>query len=181
MAWCTTLPVPGFEVIKLSASGASTISCSAGKQALGCHIDPTSSSSELWRQYFPLAAGSGCSCFDTYSAECTVTCANNIKDYELVLTSGMGDVVASCSDPTNRVLGCGIDPSKLFPNAEVWRTVRVISGSSCECHDSFGTGCYAVCGKIWWRYFKYFNWRMFLSALIQSNKVLSLIQSYKMY
>jgi hypothetical protein len=136
-------------MVSVIASGTNSVSCAAGKQTLGCHIDPLSTNAEPWRKYVPLATGNGCTCFDTYSAKCTATCAANIKDYELVVTSGKGYVVAICSDSTNRVLGCGIDPSMSAPDMEGWRTAKVLSGSSCQCYDSFETKCYAVCGNIW--------------------------------
>ena len=147
-AWCTNLPVSGFEVVKKSSNGTFSATCPSGKSAAGCYIDPATTAVEAKRQFFPVSDGTGCSCFDSGSSECSATCVSSIQDYEIVSASGVGYVFANCTNPTNRVLGCGIDPSSSTAPLKS-RACRPIAGNSCRCYDTYGTKCYAVCGKIW--------------------------------
>ena len=147
-AWCTNLPVKGFEIVKSVATGTFSATCPAGKNAIGCHIVPSTTAVQAKRQFFPVADGTGCSCYDSNATECVATCANQIQDYEVVSVWGKGFVYANCTDPTNRVLGCGIDPS-LSTGIEKSRSCRPINANSCRCFDTYGTQCYAICGKIW--------------------------------
>ena len=149
VAWCTTLPVQGYEIIKVTNTGTFSASCSSGKTALGCHLAPAQRSYwEQYRQYYPDPTGSGCNCYDYGSTECSVTCTSQIRDYEVVSVWSSGTFNVNCGNPTNRVLGCGINPSG-SSGPEYYRTVRVISTTACQCVDGYGTTCYAVCGKIW--------------------------------
>jgi hypothetical protein len=147
-AWCTSLPVDGFEVIKSVSTGTFSATCPAGKKVIGCNINPSTTAIEPKRQFFPNADGSGCSCYDSSLSECVATCVSQIQDNEVVSVWGIGYVYAYCTDPTSRVLGCGIDPH-LATGAEKSRGLRASTGNFCKCYDSFGTTCYAVCGKIW--------------------------------
>ena len=148
VAWCTTLPVQGFE-IKTSyvVTNPTSISCSSGKLALGCQISPRYSQQEVWRRYFPAISGSSCTCYDYFGGDCYATCGS-ITNYEVVSLYAAGTFYVSCSNPNNRVLGCGIDPYN-SPGTETYRTVRVIGPTSCQCYDYFGATCYAICGQIW--------------------------------
>ena len=147
VAWCTTLPVSGFE-IRTSSGSTISVGCSSGKQALGCHIETTGSRSENWRRYYPVTSGASCSCYDYYGANCIASCGA-ITNFEVVSVRSWGYFTVSCSDPTSRVLGCGINPDG-SPGTDWFRFARVTSGNSCLCYDSYGTSCYAICGKIWW-------------------------------
>ena len=147
-AWCTTLPVQGYEIIKVSKVGTFTASCPTDKTALGCHLDPMSTVWEPFRQYYPNTAGDGCNCYDTGNSECSVTCASQIRDYEVISVWSSGTFYANCGNPTNRVLGCGIDPSG-SSNIENFRAASVQYPNACKCVDGFGARCYAICGKIW--------------------------------
>ena len=149
VAWCTSLPVSGFEIRSSSGSGLSpfSISCSSGKQALGCHIQTTGSQSEQWRRNYPVTSGTSCTCYDYYGANCFASCGA-ITNYEVVSVKSSGTFSVSCSDPANRVLGCGLNPDG-SPGTEWFRYARVISATTCQCYDYYGTRCYAACGKIW--------------------------------
>ena len=120
---------------------------SPGNKALGCHIQPSSSSTEQYRSHYPISTGTSCTCYDYYSSSCISSCAQ-VNNYEVVTTSGSGFITATCSDPLNRVLGCGILPDQKRNN-ERFRTVRVTSGNTCTCYDAYYPNCYAICGKIW--------------------------------
>jgi hypothetical protein len=71
-----------------------------------------------------------------------------VINYEVNSAYSSGTFTVSCSNPNNRVLGCGINP-RTSPGAEGYRTVRVISENSCQCYDYYGTYCFAICGNIW--------------------------------
>ena len=149
-AWCTTLPLPKFEIMKSTSSNVFTSKCSSGNNVMGCHIKATTSSSESGRRYFPLTDGSGCTCYDYFGAECIATCMPSINNHEVVISPwSSGNVVVACNNPNNRVLGCGVDPYGPSNGIERYRTQRPISGNSCECYDRAGTYCFAVCGSIW--------------------------------
>lgn len=149
VAWCTTLPIQGFEIKTSYAAGPAlnTLGCTAGKLSLGCHISTGYSSVEKWRRYFPTNSGSSCSCYDYFGADCVATCGS-ITNYEVVSKYSTGTFSVSCNNANNRVLGCGIDPYT-SSGSETFRTVRVIGPTSCQCYDYFGTSCYAICGQIW--------------------------------
>jgi len=148
-AWCTNVPINNFEIVTVHGSGVITASCPAGKQVLGCHIDPTALLVDNWRYWFPSADGSKCICKDAFGADCVASCASNINNYEVVSVWGSGNspVTASCTKPNNQVLGCGSNPNGAS-NSENWRTTRAQLGS-CLCFDYWGTQCYAICGQIW--------------------------------
>lgn len=148
VAWCTTLPIKGFEVMVSHSSNIFSVSCSSGKQAMSCNIDPTTSSAEVYREYYPSSSGGYCTCYDYYGADCITTCSTQVKNYEVVSAWGAGYITVTCTQPTNRVLGCGINPNG-SPTYERFRTTRAFSGNSCRCYDGYGTNCYAICGQIW--------------------------------
>jgi hypothetical protein len=147
VAWCTTLPISTFEIKTKMGAGFSSVGCSSGKQPLGCHISPTASSTEQWRQYFPISSNNSCSCYDYFGTDCVASCGA-IMNYEVNSAYAAGTITVSCSNPNNKVLGCGINP-KSSPGVDRFRTVKVASEISCQCFDSYGTYCYAICGKIW--------------------------------
>ena len=147
IAWCTNVPINGFEIRITAGSGNFWSTCSAGKKVIGCHIDPTASSAENWRHWYPIADGTGCACYDYYGADCIATCAANVNSYEIIAGTGTGYVDAHCSKPHTQVLGCGMN-SDGAPQKEKWRTVRAYS-KYCSCFDFYGTTCYAICGIIW--------------------------------
>jgi len=146
VAWCTTLPVPAFEIKSING-GYLTMACPSGKQVLGCHLEKTGSGSERWRRYFPSTSGSSCTCYDYYGANCIASCGS-VANLEVVSLKSSRTFTTSCSNANNRVLGCGIDPHGA-PGSEDYRYVRVASETSCECYDYYGTICFAICGKIW--------------------------------
>ena len=162
VAWCTTLPVPQFEIVSVGHTRTFSAQCPAGKQALGCHVSTTArdvllillfgttiiSYNELWRRHFPGTAGSSCTCYDYYGANCVATCGSP-STYEIVSQWSSGTFSVSCTNSTHKVLGCGMDPLG-GANPEKFRSVRVFGGNSCQCFDRFGATCYAICGKIWW-------------------------------
>lgn len=147
VAWCTTMPVPSFEIARGNAGGLFSVNCPTGKQAMGCHISTTSSRHESWRRHFPDKSGKFCTCYDYYGTDCLVTC-NTLTNYEVISAYGVGNTDVSCTDPINRVLGCGIDPDG-SPWGDRSRTVRVINGNTCRCNDRSGTKCFAICGRFW--------------------------------
>jgi hypothetical protein len=71
-----------------------------------------------------------------------------VTNLEVQSVYSRGTFTVSCSNANNRVLGCGIYPDS-SQGYEQYRYVRVISQTSCECYDSQGTSCYAICGQIW--------------------------------
>ena len=148
VAWCTSLPVPGYEIATSKFDIiVIPIGCPSGKQALGCHLNTWGILAEKWRRYYPIASGPSCSCYDFFGGTCIASCGA-ISNYEVVSVWSSGTFTVSCSDPTSRVLGCGINPDG-SPGTDWFRFARVISGNSCLCHDYYGTACYATCGKIW--------------------------------
>lgn len=148
IAWCTTLPVPGYEVRSSNLDIINiAIGCSSGRQVLGCHLKTLGILSEKWRKYYPVTSGGSCACYDFFGANCIASCGT-ITNYEVVSVWSSGYFSVSCSDPTNRVLGCGINPGGTAGN-DWFRFVTVNSGTSCICYDGYGAYCYAVCGKIW--------------------------------
>jgi len=44
VAWCTTMRVPSFQILQANAKGSISVSCTAGRQAMGCHI--------RWKGYY---------------------------------------------------------------------------------------------------------------------------------
>ncbi len=44
---------------------------------------------------------------------CIASCGSNIYDHEVIKSYGVGSVTVSCS-ANNYVIGCGINPGKLF-------------------------------------------------------------------
>jgi hypothetical protein len=151
VAWCTTLPLTGFEIQTITSLGYFTASCSAGKQILGCHIFPNQALNyEVYRGYYPTSSGSYCTCYDYYGAECISTCSTQVKNQEVVSAYGGGYIYVTCAQPLNRVLGCGMSPNQaMTPNYERFRTSRVVSGNTCRCYDGAAAYCYAICGQIW--------------------------------
>ena len=147
VAWCTNVPINNIEIIKTSGSGNFTASCPTGKKVLGCHIDPTATQVEDWREFYPSADGTACNCYDYFGADCVASCASDINNYEVVSVWGTSLVTVGCSKPNNQVLGCGSNPDGAN-GLEKWRTTRAQSGS-CVCFDFFGTRCYAICGQVW--------------------------------
>ncbi len=151
VAWCTTLPVNGFEIKLTTSLDYFSASCSAGKQVLGCHIFPNQAlDKEVYRQYYAASSGSLCNCYDYFGADCVSTCSTQVKNYEVVSVYGSGNIYVSCAQPLNRVLGCGLKPNQaMTPNYEKFRISRVVTGNKCLCYDGFGATCYAICGQIW--------------------------------
>jgi len=118
-------------------------------QVIGCHIEPVRSNSagtgDRLRSYYPTANGTGCACRDYVGATCVATCAEDIKEYEIVSQYARGVATVRCSRPGNMVLGCGV---KAHSWEEQWRTANVApSRDACQCYDKFGPTCYAICGQ----------------------------------
>ena len=149
VAWCTTLPIQGFEIrTQYVIANSIILSCTVGKLALGCHISSGFNPGyEKWRQTYPVNSGSSCFCYDYFGADCSATCGS-VTNYEIVSRYSTNTFSVSCSNPNFRVLGCGINPYT-STGIETFRTVRVIGPTSCQCYDYFGTTCYAICGQIW--------------------------------
>ena len=147
IAWCTNVPINNYEIQNVHGSGFFTATCPAGKQVLGCHLDPTALLVEDWRRWIPSSDGKTCTCYDYFGANCVASCASNINNYEVVSVKGSGVVRVGCTKPNNVILGCGSDPEG-DSNKERFRTTFPQSGY-CQCYDAYGTVCYAVCGTIW--------------------------------
>lgn len=147
VAWCTTLPVSGFTIAISSGSNTITTACPAGSKDIGCHIDTTGLFAEAWRRAFPLSNMQSCECYDYFGSKCVASCATNIQNYEIQSVWGSGNVIISCSNPANSVLGCGSNPNGASTK-EQFRYTKVNNQNSCVCYDAFGTRCYAICGKI---------------------------------
>ena len=125
-------------------------------QVLGCHAKYTKGGNESYPHNYPLDNGTTCNCYNYYGAICVASCASNIRNHEVRLQYGKGATRVACS-AGNVVLGCGIQPkdAKSSPilaifgkKYEKWRTWAVRSIDSCECYDSFGATCYAICGQL---------------------------------
>ena len=162
VAWCTTLPVPQFEIASFGATRTFSVQCPSGKRALGCHISTSAhdvainlgfamvvnSYDELWRRHFPNNTANSCTCYDYYGAYCVATCGSPIS-YKIESKWSSGTFTVPCSNSSHKVLGCGMDPLG-GANPERFRSVRVQGGNSCQCFDRYGATCYAICGQIWW-------------------------------
>ena len=146
IAWCTTLPLTSFELVSQSGKADIAVGCPAGKQAMGCHLVPTSTTAELWRQYYSINYGSECHCYDYFGANCVASCGA-VTDYEEVYAWGVGSIWISCQNPTNRVLSCGISPMG-SSGGDMYRIARVFNPNTCMCSDKYGTYCLAICGKL---------------------------------
>ena len=149
IAWCTNVPIPNFEIIKVTGSGQKYIPCTSGKQAMGCTEISTTSSVEQYKWMFPTADGASCFNYEYFGADFYATCASNIVNYEVVSATGTGLVTVNCAQPGNVVLGCGSNPIGIASGPNIWRVHRPLTQNSCGCSDATGTKCYAVCGKLW--------------------------------
>lgn len=149
IAWCTNIPIPNFEIIKIVSAGDVYVPCSSGKQAMGCTELSTTSNVEQNKWMYPTADGASCYCYEYFGAEFYATCASNIVNYEVVSVIGTGLVTATCAQPGNVVLGCGSDPYGIASAYDIWRVNYPLTQNSCVCSDAYGTKCYAVCGKLW--------------------------------
>lgn len=161
VAWCTTLPVPQFQIFNVAGTGTFTAQCPTGMMALGCHISTTARDivvvtfigtttyyfNDNFRRHFPNVIGNSCTCKDTHGANCVTTCGSPTS-HEVVSKLSSGTFTVSCTNSTYKVLGCGMDPT-IGTYADHLRSVRVISGASCQCFDRVGATCYAICGQIW--------------------------------
>ena len=154
IAWCTILPISNFEIVEHQSSGIFDVTCPLEKKVIGCHIHPLQSDNvDYGRQFYPNDDGSKCICSDFFGATCIATCASNITSYEIVFESENHYVNVQCSQPDNKVLGCGGSPSlrSVYSRvylAESWRTVQVQNETSCTCYDAYGITCYAICGQL---------------------------------
>lgn len=147
-AWCSTYPAPTM-VIK---SGTNTIysACPTGSHVIGCHLRHTSPTIERWMMYLP-TDNFTCECYDRFGGDCFATCASNVKDYEVVTLFGYNYITVNCSNPTNKVLGCGYHVT--YHNQGTYESFgfsRVNSERSCQCYAYFGADCTAFCGKLYW-------------------------------
>jgi hypothetical protein len=88
------------QIVNTQGSRVFKAVCPAGKQVLGCHIDPRNSQTENWRYWYPATDGSSCTCYDYYGAKCVATCASNINNYEVVSVSGSGLNLFLYSEPS---------------------------------------------------------------------------------
>ena len=120
-------------------------------QVLGCNIQGAypQGVGEAYRQHYPTAGGTGCTCYDHFGAWCVASCAANIRNYEVVSATGTGTFYVSC--PAGKVvLGCGMGPSA--PTKDLFKTVRItsIADNSCMCYHAYGAPCFATCGQFNW-------------------------------
>ena len=148
ITWCTNVPVPGFEIaVSGRQTGVFTVSCSVGKNVIGCHVIPSFIALEGWRQYYPSSSGS-CTCYNNSGGVCVATCASDIASYEIRQIFGYGVVNVNCLNQNTYVLRCGIKPLYPVHDYERWRFMHVGDSRSCQCYDHFGLTCYAIC----WRF-----------------------------
>jgi len=152
IAWCTNVPIPNFEIIKVTGADQTYVPCTSGKQAMGCSLLSSGSNVEQYKWMYPTANGASCFSYEYFGAEFYATCASNIVNYEVVSITGSGLVTVTCTQPGNVVLGCGSNPYKPWgytTSADIWRVHRPLTQNSCGCTDAYGTKCFAVCGRLW--------------------------------
>jgi hypothetical protein len=152
IAWCTNMPIPDFEIIKLTGSGNITVPCSSGKKAMGCTVLSMVSPVDRFKWMYPAENGASCINRESSGGEFYATCASNIVDYEIVSVIGTGLVTVTCAQPGNVVLGCGSNPYQPYGTTTLpdsWRMHRPLTQNSCGCSDAYGTKCFAICGKLW--------------------------------
>jgi len=152
IAWCTNVPIPNFEIIRIVGIGNTTVPCSSGKQAMGCSVLSTGPKVEQYKWMYPGANGASCIDYEYNGGKFYATCASNISNYEIVSITGSGLVTVTCIQPGNVVLGCGSNPYQPWganTAADIWRVHRPLTPNSCGCTDAYGTKCFAVCGKLW--------------------------------
>lgn len=103
---------------------------------------------ERYRRFYPNDGGTGCICYDAYGASCIATCASNIGKYEIIKSTGFGFVKAQCS-AGNTVLGCGAAATQDSSSYDYQQAYFVTSAdsNSCQCYNSAGNTCYAICGQ----------------------------------
>ena len=146
IAWCKSGTVPGFEIVLSGREQVPRANCPAGTNVIGCHLIPSFVTPERWRHFYPDSNGS-CTCYDNFGGVCVATCASNIKEYEIRHQFGYDVVTVNCLNQNTYVLGCGVLPRVSSAGHETWRFVHVGDSRSCQCYDSFGVTCYAICGR----------------------------------
>ena len=153
VASCYSGSVDDFQIVGNPAIGSLTgdviATCPTGTFVIGCHPNPNQ---QVWpghdeyRRYYP-SSNTGCTCEDKDGIQCIATCASNVRNHEIVTTTGSGTFQAVCS-PSNFALGCGMNTTGEAPDK--FRTAFVVSSTACQCLDQFGTTCYAICGQLYW-------------------------------
>ena len=146
-AVCTNAPLTNFEIVMTNSSGAMTAACSPGSNVLGCHIYPTKNSLAVdnFTYFYPDSTGSECKCKSSSGAACIATCASDIDDYNINMAYRTGTATTYCSNDT-MTLGCGSDPTGDLTKDKFRSTYP--QSNNCQCSDSYGTLCYAICGHV---------------------------------
>ena len=148
VSWCYHGPVSGFRISSVWGIGVFEADCPTGTNVIGCHVAPDTPLNlafDSYRQYYP-SSNSACTCSDKIGTFCIATCASNIDNYEIQERTMNGTFQVVCS-PSNFVLGCGMKPNN-NTNYERFRIAFVVNATACQCHDLYGTTCYAICGQL---------------------------------
>ena len=114
VALCYFGSVDGFQIVSNPGIGFLTgdviATCSTGTYVIVCHPNPNQ---QVWpghdeyRRYYP-SSSTECTCEDQVGIQCIATCASNVRNHEIVTTTGSGTFQVVCS-PLNFALGCGMN------------------------------------------------------------------------
>ena len=149
VVWCFSGCVKDFNIVKYPATGFLTgnvyATCPTGTNVIGCHPNPDQSITAYgFRQYYP-SSNQTCTCVDATGIQCIATCTSNVRNYEIKMATSSGAFQVACSS-SNVALGCGMRTTG--NGVDFWRTAFISGISACQCYDSYGTTCYAICGQL---------------------------------
>ena len=147
---CYSGSVDDFQIVNNPGIGFLTrdvfATCPTGTYVIGCHPNPDQKvGNDEFRRYSP-SSNTECTCEDLDGIQCIATCASNVRNHEIVMTTGSGTFQAVCS-PSNFALGCGMYTSG--DGFDPFRTAFVVDSTAYQCADEYGTTCYAICGQLY--------------------------------
>jgi len=149
-AWCTTLRVKNFQIVTYYSVQNFQVNCPPGTLVLGCHLSPASTSVDGYRYLstYPSPNGQSCFCYASRGGDCIATCASNLENYEVSLTTGTGTLISACNRPGNVALGVGY-LSRLVNSAYIdCQFGQIQDWTSCSCHFAGFIDCFCICGKL---------------------------------
>ena len=147
-AWCTDKTLlDQVHQLNLVRENAAESSCAIGSKLTGCSLKPLLLLG--FSRYTKTSTSPfihGCTCTDNEGAWCVASCVSNIKNNELIMKTGTGKVLISCTKPENNILGCGVNANGTLSGD--WPHSHVLNQTTCEYFGQSELQFYATCGLI---------------------------------